>query len=362
VVPELLTVVDDPSICNTWDMWGLSCDSCELFELERYRANPPRPSGPKEYRTAEIFQNVKLSHNTKTRICFSEWFGLPSAGNPYGTCGDATEFCEKLCYGLCERISSDVTRPIYELNVLTMRDYYNKPSLVVQLADAMVHTCHYHGLDNLRWHGVGDLNKYSNLVAAAIVTRHPNFVLWGFTRRARELHNLLDMVGGPRHNLVFWCSVDRTTPTQKVYDLCEVAKRCGTGLAYFSNAGRWFRPRANKLPRKIVGVLARQPAQGDLVDDQTFRMWLWKVIQQRGTRMHVAFGYHSKDRTTHLGLPEECPSTDPLAGGHFYASCQFCKWCLMKRAESRTLATHRLATTYVEHGRVYNLDQPEPAR
>lgn len=382
----LLQVIDDPSVCNTWDMWGLSCaGGCTLGELDpdSVRSNPPITYKIKLYKTAHVLPrrllplqrlpNVKLSHNEKTRICFSEWFGLPSADNPFGTCTEATQWCEANCYGHCKRVSSDVTRPVYEVNAISMRDYATHPRMVNLIADAMVETCmHFKTGENergeganLRWHGVGDLNPYSNRVAAAIVTRHPEFTLWGFTRRYRELNALMDMVGGPRANLVFWCSVDRTTDRRKVHEMCEVARRCGTGLAYCTEAGEAHGNRKDVAPRVVAPLIRVQPAKGLIEDDKSKRMEIWKIARQHGTRVHVAFGYHGGGRTTHLGLTEECPSTDPLAGGHFYASCQWCQWCWRKRHGARNLKEHRVLKTYVETegdeaGQTFNLDQPEP--
>ncbi len=56
----------------------------------------------------------------------------------------------------------------------------------------------------------------------------------------------------------------------------------------------------------------------------------YEQLVEGGFPISVVFGYHGSGRLTHVGVPDECPGTDPLAGGHFLGTCLKCGWCLQK--------------------------------
>jgi hypothetical protein len=333
----LLRVIDDSSICHPEDVWGNGPDNCPLGELGPedafVRDNPdwvPAFHACRPKYTEQMLLNIALSHNDKTRVCFSEWFG-PSRvrdkdtgrmrANLWGTCAWATELCRMLCYGHSARISSPKPRGVYQINSAQMRELPDEA--VPALGDAMVHTCQIYGLENLRWHGVGDLNPFSDRVAVYIATRYPKFTIWGFTRSAPRLLGLLEATGGVRKNMLFWCSVDVSTTVSQLERLCEVARECGTGLAFFSTCGERFTTGGKRLKTQPIGV--------EWADDEGNRSWIWEAAADYGVQVHVCFGYHGASKRTFLDIDRECPATNPHGDGHEYEACQKCGHCSSRR-------------------------------
>jgi hypothetical protein len=348
--PTLLRVVDDSSICHRYDLWGNSPETCPPGELDpvadrgwpeqRLAANPPRVWTPKEFHqgrptyTLDMLLGIALSHNEKTRVCFSEWFGPPVVRhpkthrlreNPFGTCAWATELCREMCYGHSTRISSEKPRGVYETNVAELRVMPDEA--IAPLGDAMVYTTRYYGLDNLRWHGVGDLNPWSDRIVEYIVNTYDDFMLWGFTRTADRLLKLLDATGGVRPNMLFWCSVDITTVQTpgRLERLCEVARECESGLAFMSTCGTRFSSEGQRL------VASHQPTRDEIEIEEQQRQLIFEAAADYGVPVHVCFGYHGKNKRTQLDIDRECPATNPRGNGHRYAACQYCGHCWSRR-------------------------------
>lgn len=346
---DLLQIYDTP-LCND-DMWGLEFP-CGLGPRE----NPPyymHPAFRKKH--AHAMFGVQLSTNPKTVICLSEWFN---------TC-HKTPFCREFCYGLGVNFQSDHTRRVLEANVEAFKHISHDAGHVDALADLIVDTCRHYHLDNLRWHGVGDLNPWSDPVLVAIAERRPDFIVWGFSRREERM-NVLPVLD----NLIIWASVDPTMTNDRIHRLAQAADRHGTGLALTTEIGIRHPPRVRNRPREIMRALtsAQQPTEDELAErDYGFLERTYDALLSTSLRAfpagEVSFGYHGPGITTHLGWTSECPATDPLGGGHFHGACQECRWCMRRHlGTGETLAQHRMMTQYKEGGKTYSMDRPELIR
>ncbi len=319
-----IDIVPDASVYNPSDFWGIGIaqDSCPARLQEQPRRNPYYQEG----------YGFDLSQNSKTILAVSQWFDScrPSAWcaeNCYGAgtrfrCGPTPEFLIRN-YQLFEAIGAG------EIPDRVIRD----------LAEEIVKTCHRHGVDNLRWGGVGDLTPGFRILAEAVADTDRNFTVWGFTRKPEELIQM-----EPRNNLVFWCSTDYTMRT-RLDEAIEAVTLHGTGLSYSCDVGEWRL--ASDYERSAVKPAVTETRRGKAY---AFR----RLLQTVEVPWHVAHGFHGgtarspkglragQQIVTHLGLPQECPGTDPLTTGNPPdAICQACRWCMSKKPKHKTLLQHR---------------------
>jgi len=352
-------VLPDASACDADDMWG-NTGPCEVA-----RPNP-RFAGPKEFEANlhalgfALECGFRLSHNEKTRVCFSEEIERSCRRSPW---------CEEFCYGNGVRFMQESTQTLLTQNFELSRRNTTcttwpwppgqeaTQEQIDAIADAFVTACYYYDINNLRWHGVGDLQRGTNRILVSIAERYSDFTVWGFTRKGRAGRDgLIQLPVLP--NLVFWLSVDRTMDDDWLLQQAEAAALHSTGLAISSEGGQCYGQRPGKMkPYEHAPRLTVQYDPESLAAEQDWFDRMRELAADFGVSLHAAFGYHGKGVNTHLGIAEECPATDPRGGGHLYGVCQECRWCMSKTNEHHDLKTHRRYTIVTdEKGKRYRLD------
>jgi hypothetical protein len=283
-----------------------------------------------------LSKHIYLSKNAKTGIsvnsrilpCRVELDGVRFRLE--GTC-QPTEWCKKKCYArhghfvTWNRENHDdlsVQQRRFLLNSLVFNHYDNSSQEAVdQEADHIVGGAVSEGYDNVRWNGGGDLSPGAVKIINAITRRHPNFRVWGFTRRPEMALRL-----SPRPNLVFTVSLDPTTPPWGP----EGAHRDELLMAAYHLGGR----------------MAYATEQAGDPKIQEIRDWLQQEAKD-SVRLDTVFGYHASQKHTLVGDRQECPSTSKVDT----RGCQQCQWCFMPHSQRRSLGiTTPLGSVFVLDG------------
>jgi len=332
VIDEIF--LEDSSFCDPDDMWGLNVGVEEC----QYTLPNPAPAyvkikkvtssraTPKNYVMCGLWAyGVTMSFNSKTAMSISTWLR--------STCAP-TKWCKKHCYGLGTRMTGKPQIAAYKGNTEAFNYMETADEFEVnQLADSMVRFCMFYNVPNIRWSGVGDLTPGQVRVIVAICNRHPDFTVWGFTKKGWLL-----MDSPVRDNMVFWASIDYTTPEELLQQQIKYAKKHKTGLAYATDYGiphRIGKARKTPLTKRAQSYIEELLEPDPYLIDLTNR----KIP----VPISVIFGLHSSRQNTRVGITyndkteenelydlNECPATDPYGGGHFYAACQQCYWCVEK--------------------------------
>ena len=361
-------IIPDGSWDDGLDLWGQTDyqGTPDLIvksnpDYARYLGGHYKGCGGDRLHAPLLAHGIKLSMNFKTLVGFN----VAIVGSCWPTKG-----CLDYCYGTSVRLTGGMTIKEIEkavkkvvagkgglknpgnvaLDVPIINDLPNVVKAQIgnlaairrlagdkkereSVADAIVDVVRAMGQDNIRWHGVGDLVPETVTFLDTLTARHPNFRVWGFTRRPAEAQKL-----PVRDNLVFWLSCDETS-APRLAQLRKAADRLGTGLAYTSLYGTKTTTFSPKKPRKNLKGVKGRP----LTPLVKKRRWqddalLPRVIDDCAT----IFGFHSQNMLTHVGVPNECPGTDPEAGGHYQGACQDCAWCQTRHDPGETLKRHRL--------------------
>jgi len=158
---------------------------------------------------------------------------------------------------------------------------------------------------NIRWNGGGDFNKGTIRLVNRMTERHPDLIVWGFSRKKDTAEKLV-----PRPNLRLQFSLDPSTPTSRdrggpnsVEQLAKAASKMNGHLSY-----------ATAEPQDKI-LAAFRNAISDEFGDRV--------------RVTTVFGYHCGSLHTEIGDPTECSATNPRV----YATCQKCRWCMMTDEE-----------------------------
>lgn len=261
-----------------------------------------------------LAKHIYLSKNKKTGIsinsriepCTVELGGL--LFRLEGTC-QPTEWCRKKCYARQGHFATwnkssmgklSVQQRRYLMNTLIFNHYDNASAeAVAREADHIVGQAVAEGYNNVRWNGGGDLSPGAVKIINAITARHPNFIVWGFTRRPEMALQL-----APRPNLVFTVSLDPQTPPWG----SEGAERGELLMAAYHLGGRMAYATETPGDPKIVAL----------------EMWLWENAGD-SVRLHTVFGHHVSAKHTVVGHRRECPATSKVLD----TGCQECRWCFM---------------------------------
>lgn len=315
-------IIPDAGWCNPDDLWGIGIDgmSCPI----------PNPSikGPSWAADVLLSHGIRLSTNPKTVLCFNtiqEYTCWPS------------ELCEEMCYGWSINFRNTSSYAIFSGNVDAMFKQRSDQE-IEDIAHAIKEICFANKLDAFRWHGIGDLvGRGCEIDLLDALTADGSLVVYGFTRKGNVLMKL-----PVRDNLVIWCSMDRTMDVDRLEIQAEAAKHHKTMLAYATYHGTPYgsRTRDGKPmpPWEKPKPIKKATRFFDLEPDP-----LLERLVDGGFPISVVFGYHGSGRLTHVGVPDECPGTDPLAGGHFLGTCLKCGWCIQKphNRKHKTLGEHR---------------------
>jgi hypothetical protein len=329
----------DAGWCDPDDLWGIGfpVDSCMIVTSlqENPRTARVKAARASSRRLLEKY-GIQLSTNPKTLLCFNTIQQLSCR---------PTKLCKELCYGWSINFQNAQSYPLFDANAKAIKK--RRPARETEeIAYDIRAICNANGLDNIRWHGIGDLTPGPELAVVDALTADGAFVVWGFTRKGDVLEKL-----PVRDNLVFNLSVDRTMADRRLLQQARAADTHGTGLALMTEMGIAYRGRMFK----------RQPLAPWEKPERTARpktKWapgpdpLFARLAAMGLSYSVAFGYHGSNRLTRASVndrnepvsyPDECPATDPIGGGHFYGTCLRCGWCIRKLADkpSRNLGTHR---------------------
>lgn len=174
---------------------------------------------------------------------------------------------------------------------------------------------------NLRLNGCGDYNAGTIRLFNRVAERHPDLLLWGFTRK-RDTADLLV----PRDNVRTLVSIDPSTPLRGEgpgYDLSDLMN-----AAYHLNGDLAF---------------AADAKEYDTI--QTYRAEIERVFGP-DLAVAVVFGYHCGSLHTTLEDVMECSATNP----RMYGWCQVCRWCMMNRAEKLEEGVRTPNQAYWLHG------------
>lgn len=322
-----------------------------------------------------LLQGIHLSSNMKTQICINNLIEA--------TCSGRSALCEAYCYGHGIRLTAN--NAMYAQNTRAFARFGEKDvdatammergefalgykvaeKAIEQVADDIVFIVNSYGSDNMRWNGIGDLTDGQVRVINAIGRRHPEFAVWGFSRKPEQMEKL-DVLD----NIVFNGSVDESTKPKALKRIIKATKRLGTGLAVVSDKGLTYKKSINSWgPEGITRTLVKQKTAN--IDE-----WLMDKIETED--VHVCFGEHGNKGVTRLGvmptppsnlgpssalgvapvngIVPECPATDPLGGGHSINACQQCRWCMVKHSQAKkklgsdTLMEHRAKTSVYTYG------------
>jgi hypothetical protein len=180
---------------------------------------------------------------------------------------------------------------------------------------------------NLRWNGGGDFNPGTIRIVNAITRRHPDMVVWGFTRKSTTAGLRQGQGLVPSPNLVMNVSLDPTTPHGrsggkrgfKLQELAEAAARMNGNLVYATHIV--------EDPRVVEIRDFLHEKYGDL-------------------NVTTVFGYHCSALHTTIGDPWECSATNKRV----YASCQECRWCMMSHAQRAAEGVSTPNQAYFSHG------------
>jgi hypothetical protein len=263
-----------------------------------------------------LSKNVKtgISINSRIEPCTVELDGILFGLE--GTC-QPTEWCRKKCYARQGHFATwnkktmeglSVQQRRYLMNSLIFNHYdYDSPDAVDREADHIVGQAVAEGFNNVRWNGGGDLSPGAVKIINAITARHPNFLVWGFTRRPDMALQL-----APRPNLVFTVSLDPLTPPWGA----EGAERDALLVAAYHLGGRMAY--ATEIP-------------GD-PKIRELEAWL-EVMASDSVRLHTVFGHHVSVKHTVVGHRRECPATSKKDD----VGCQKCRWCFMPDSQLKSL-------------------------
>lgn len=261
-----------------------------------------------------VTKHIYISHNRKTGVSVnSRIMGakVKHSGLLWdleGSC-HPTQWCEKHCYARHGHFATwdrdevgSLSRQQrkYLINSVLFNHYANAPQAAVDAeADHLVGTAMGMGYNNVRWNGGGDLSPGAVRIINSIVSRYPNFRVWGFTRRADLLCQLVT-----RPNLLFTVSLDPTTPPlggfkgDILVELVNAASRHWGWMAY-----------ATEVPDDPL-----IPHLNTYIQDLSMGV----------AKLHTIFGEHMGPRHTVVGHALECPATQGINVG-----CQTCQWCFM---------------------------------
>jgi hypothetical protein len=200
-------------------------------------------------------------------------------------------------------------------------------STIVDIATAIKQICASNGIDNLRWHVIGDL-IHEEIPLIDALTADGDFVVWSFTRR----NDVLMSADFPRRdNVIFWCSVDPTMSERQLEKQIRAAELHDTQLAYATHIGLGTHSRAATWPPEKDPTIKKTQKY-----TYGFDPYLEKLYE-RGHNPSVVFGLHKSGHLTKVFSEgkevlegDECPATDPFGGGHFKGACQECGWCIRK--------------------------------
>lgn len=259
-----------------------------------------------------VSRHIYLSHNSKTGVSINSRI-QPARVSYAGLCRTIpgscrpTKWCQTGCYARKGHFATwnrdkikdlSVQQRKYLVNSVLFSHYASAPQEQVdQEADSLVGEALQRGYNNIRWNGGGDFSIGAVRLVNSITQRHPNFVIWGFSKRADMLQKL-----EPRPNLILTVSLDPTTPLQtgqgdSLSSLVSAAVRHGGRMALATDIpSDPYLPVLTEMISQISGGLAR---------------------------LNVVFGYHSGAMHTKIGSRVECPSTS----GDSDAGCQKCRWC-----------------------------------
>lgn len=331
--------VPDHGWCDPDDLWGIGFPTPVCMIPSGVQENAGVAAKPKQparfSRVLDAYQ-LQLSTNPKTLLSFNSFQQYSCR---------PTRLCKVLCYGHSVNLDRNdhnvdkVLRP-NAISILEQRTASQR----IEIADAIRNICRSNGIDNLRWHGIGDLTRGPELELIDELTNDPDFVLWGFTRKGDVLEQL-----PVRHNIIFSLSIDRTMTDKRLALQARAAEMHDTGLAVMTEMGAPYRGRMIKgvpLPPWEKPRPWEPPNHWAPGPDPIFDR-----LDALGLTHAIAFGYHASNRLTRTTVdrnnvptpwPDECPGTDPLGGGHFYGTCQRCGWCIRKNANrAASLGVHR---------------------
>lgn len=156
---------------------------------------------------------------------------------------------------------------------------------------------------NIRWNGGGDFNLGAARIVTALNARHPDLIVWGFSRKPTTADQLK-----PHPSLRMNFSLDPTTPPYgrsgfKLDDLVKAACKLRSNMVYATDIVQ--DPRVEEL----------RPAIHQLCGGMT--------------GIATVFGYHCGSKHTEIADRQECSATNPRV----YGWCQKCRWCAMSHEE-----------------------------
>jgi len=242
--------------------------------------------------------NVRINGTQPLRAEFKRRFSKKTANvllkriPSIGASCRPTEWCTVSCYAKAGRMVGDAMQRQYLANLIHF--HHMKTAAQKELHQSVdqvykMMMLNWTGMPvafrpNLRLMGSGDLTPGLVRWINAFAKRHPDFLLWGMSRKPDMVVKL-----ARRENIVFQPSVDYTTPLSKrkqgawpVSRLWKIAKARGWNLCYATE----------KSAQDILGTL-----------------------RSRGMQVKTVFGYHGKNRMTEVGDSYECPATSKALKG-----------------------------------------------
>jgi hypothetical protein len=190
---------------------------------------------------------------------------------------------------------------------------------------------------NLRWNGGGDFNLGTIRIVNAITERHPDMIVWGFTRRADTAGTDARPGIVPRPNAVVNVSLDPSTPAS------DVSFKKGFRLEELVGAAR-------QMDSNLVYAT-------HIIDDPRLNSLRDVIRQELGGDVGIAtvFGYHCGSLHTTIRDYWECSATDPRV----YGGCQECRWCMMSREIRDAENVFSPNQAFFEHGGEPDIDRIE---
>lgn len=190
---------------------------------------------------------------------------------------------------------------------------------------------------NLRWNGGGDFNAGTIRIVNAITERHPDMIVWGFTRRADTAgtDNRPGIIARP--NTMVNVSLDPTTPG------ADVPYKKGFRLEELVGAARTMRGAlvyATHLPNDPRVEVLREVIRAELGGD---------------VGISTVFGYHCGSLHTTIQDHWECSATNPRV----YGGCQECRFCMMSYEAREEEGVYSPNQSFFEHGGLPDVDRIE---
>jgi hypothetical protein len=337
----------------------------ERAELER-TMEQWRAELPAQFRDApvHIIEDILnkvfyISVNTKTGFSFNiriagyrgMFEGEPQHRQIPGTCVP-TKWCMDHCYAKVAHFVTWDRQHWYDLsrqqarylqNLIVSLMYATAPDEEVdEIADAIyeaVRSKFYRASGergtrfadapiNLRWNGGGDFNAGTIRIVNRITERHPDMIIWGFTRRADTAGTESREGIIARPNMVVNVSLDPTTPAS------DVPFRKGFRL--------------EELARAAMDMRGNLVYATHIIDDPRVMALRETIANEHGDAVGIntVFGYHCGSLHTNIGDPWECSATDPRV----YGTCQECRWCMMNHEARAEEGVHTPNQAYFTHG------------